>query len=246
MEDPAGDTIQTLISEINGRRSVLIVAGAGASADSGVPTFRGSSRSWWAGLLGLPTLLLFGTPFGWKWLPWLAWPLFARFMRRPMRRAKPNAFHHMAAELHARGKNVLVVTQNVDGLFQRAGLPPDRVIEQHGTVGRNICCRCLRDVEGDQYCARCGGWPRPAALLFGDDWFAPCDVGPAMEFDADAVVIVAGLSGMVASSDPIVRRRRRGPVFNVNPAPNRYDGPGVAPIRAGCDAVARRILRTSK
>lgn len=238
-------SISKLNCALANSRSVLIVCGAGTSAESGVPTFRGTTRSWWSGLLGYPILLVFGTPWGWEWLPWLVWPLFRIFMRRTMRRAEPNAFHELAVRLHDAGKDVLVVTQNIDGLFQRAGLPPQNVIEQHGTVQTNICSRCLKPVDGDAYCGACGGWPRPAALLFGDRWFPEADITPALKMSHDTVVIIAGLSGMVSSADPILNarigRRDGAHVFNINPLPNRYDGPRIECIRMGCAEVAKKI-----
>lgn len=233
-----------LADSLKKRRSVLVFAGAGASADSGIPTFRGSSGSWWAGVLGGPILLMFGTPWGWKWIPWIAWPLYSLFMRRSMQRAEPNEFHRLVARLAAEGMDVLVVTQNVDGLFQKAGVPADRVIEQHGTVLRNICCRCRRDVVGDAFCARCGGWPRPAAVLFTE--IIHGDVERVLRFDPDATVIVAGLSGAVASADPFLLPRIgkcvEGQVFNINPSPNAYDQGRVVSIRTGCAAAAENII----
>lgn len=117
---------------------ILVFSGAGASADSGIPTFRGSSGSWWAGCLGLPIMATVGTGTGWRAAPWLCWQLCNRYFRIPILHAPPNAFHFAMA---AFGKTawVRVITQNIDGLHQRGGTPDCDVAEVHGTI-RRICC----------------------------------------------------------------------------------------------------------
>ena len=97
-----------------------------------------------------------------------------------------------------------------------------------------------RDVVGDAFCAHCGGWPRPAAVLFTEPIQGA--VEPVLRFDADATVIVAGLSGAVASADPFLLPRigkcAAGQVFNINPAANAYDQGRVTSLRMGCAAAA--------
>jgi NAD-dependent deacetylase len=230
---------------------VVAFTGAGASADSGIPTFRGNAAAYWAGPLGWPVLALYGTPLGWRVAPWTAWPLFDRFMRRPIVRAAPNPAHTFLGELARRGCGVRVVTQNVDGLHQRGGVPAEHVAEVHGTVWRSVCIRCratlqetapceLPDAPDVGYCA-CGGWPRPAATLF-TEMVPPDAVAAAVDFvlydmqrAARPVVLIVGLSGTVPTSNSLISLARSiapaGRAFNINPGWSLFsDATGVVQV----------------
>jgi NAD-dependent deacetylase len=233
--------VQDIKKAIDAADIVYVFTGAGASADSGIPTFRGNAAAFWAGLLGGWIVLpLFGTPFGWKYIPQIAWPLYDRFMRRPVLGAKPNVFHNFLGELYLRGKDVRVVTQNVDGLHQRGGLPKERVCEIHGTLWRNRCTRCDYTIcetepqncepEEIEFCPRCDGWPRPDATLFYER--LPAHEIALMEKliyskpGKQPVVFVVGLSGTVGSSTREINAVTNLPnarVFNVNPGTSIFD-----------------------
>jgi NAD-dependent deacetylase len=93
--------------------------------------------------------------------------------------AQPNAAHHAVAELERRGRVRAVITQNIDGLHQRAGSSPERVIEIHGTALSVICLSCgdrlpredvqerVRAGEAVPECRSCGGILKPATVSFG-------------------------------------------------------------------------------
>mmetsp|Transcript_1133 Transcript_1133/g.1895 ORF Transcript_1133/g.1895 Transcript_1133/m.1895 type:complete len:191 (-) Transcript_1133:30-602(-) len=115
-------------------RRVVAFTGAGISAESGIPTYRDAfdGQGIWDGLLGQLGMLFFGTRFGFLFLPRTAWSCYCERLLLPIAQAEPNAGHKALAEL---GKlleaDVAVITQNVDGLHQRAG--STRVLELHGT-----------------------------------------------------------------------------------------------------------------
>jgi NAD-dependent deacetylase len=100
-------------------------------------------------------------------------------LEHPAWRAVPNAGHQALVALERRGKLLAIVTQNIDGLHQRAGHSPPRVIEVHGTVHEVICMRCgwrgpmretlerVRAGEEDPSCAKCGGILKSATISFG-------------------------------------------------------------------------------
>lgn len=170
---------------IKERRHIMVFTGAGASADSGIPTFRYSDHSLWTGVFGCFILPIFGTKTGWSWLPWFNWVMYRRFFWNTILHAKPNACHRYISDLNSSGQHwVRIITQNVDGLHQRAGTPPEHVAEIHGTVWNNVCSnkRCGEPIElvtpfpnlvydeskSVPHCRECGSPPRPDVTLFGE------------------------------------------------------------------------------
>lgn len=211
---------------------VVVFTGAGASADSGIPTFRGNASAWWAGLMGGWFVLpVFGTPLGWRYIPSISWYLFNTFMRMPVAAALPNATHRYFAEL-SKKNNVVVVTQNVDGLHQKAGHDASNVYEVHGTVWRSVCgeCHVVLDesnpksglISFEVAACACGGRPRPDAVLFTER--LPTETiekaQNRIESMGKAVVVIVGLSGNVPTCSRLIARASEGrDVFVVDPAP---------------------------
>lgn len=239
---PAPDSVMNeLVAAVHAADTIIVFTGAGASAESGIPTFRGSAASWWAGLGGIVVLPLLGTSYGlWRFWPSAAWPLYDRGMRRAVLAARPNDFHKKLAQWLYAGKDVRVITQNVDGLHQRAGIPKVRVAEVHGTLWRNVCCACkaivdevdpvtiaddVYEAHAVSYCSACGGNPRPDATLFGER----C---PPIELDlmdklavqsGNTIVLIVGLSGIVSTCDWNIHKLRECPTFIIDPvAPTKY------------------------
>jgi NAD-dependent deacetylase len=149
-------------------RHVCVLTGAGISAESGIPTFRDALTGLWANYraeeLATPEAFERDPGFVWKWYEW---------RRELIRQALPNAGHLALAALATRVPRLTLVTQNVDGLHQRAGSVG--VIEYHGNILRD---RCLveqvvsergRDAGGElPRCASCGGLLRPDVVWFGE------------------------------------------------------------------------------
>ncbi len=173
--------------------------GAGISAESGIPTFRGGSNSLW----GRFNPLELATPKAFAKNPLKVWEWYAWRIKLVLS-AEPNPAHKALAELERAGVIEAVVTQNVDGLHQRAG--SRRVIELHGNILR---VRCSREGCGFRAmlsgppeelppkCPRCGGVLRPDVVWFGeplppDSW----KEAEALARSSDAVLVV-GTSGVV-------------------------------------------------
>ena len=141
-----------------------------------------------------------------------------------MRDARPNAVHHAIVDLHRAGKLLAVVTQNIDGLHQMAGLPEERVIELHGTNRWIECLACKRRFEPqplfDEFsstlrpprCPECAGWLKPATISFGQS-LDPKTLEAAERAvkECDAVIALgstlSGLSSRRISSDGGKARR---------------------------------------
>ena len=128
---------------------VLVLTGAGVSAESGIPTFRGKD-GYWRNLD--PTKL--ATPEAFARDPQLVWDWY-RERRERIRNARPNAAHEAIARLAQRTDEFLLVTQNVDDLHARAGIPAQRMVRIHGDIFVTRCSRCEFSSAGR------GGSPEP-------------------------------------------------------------------------------------
>jgi len=154
---------------IDGQTRVLVLSGAGISADSGLATFRGSGGLW----EGEPVERV-ATPEGFAADPERVWRFYSA-RRRDAAAAEPNAAHRALAALEERlGDRFLLVTQNVDGLHGRAG--SQRLVEIHGSLWRSRCSRCLRPPVADARTpvepplprCECGALMRPDIVWFGE------------------------------------------------------------------------------
>ncbi len=154
---------------IGDRTRVLVLTGAGISAESGLATFRGVGGLW----EGYPVEQV-ASPEGFAADPELVWRFYS-MRRRDAAAAEPNAAHRALAALEERlGDRFLLVTQNVDGLHARAG--SRRLVEIHGTLWRTRCSVCLRPPFADSSypvepplprCV-CGALLRPDIVWFGE------------------------------------------------------------------------------
>ena len=154
---------------IDDRTRVLVLTGAGISAESGLATFRGAGGLW----DGHPVEQV-ASPEGFAADPELVWRFYST-RRRHAAAAEPNAAHRALATLEMRlGERFLLVTQNVDGLHARAGSV--RLVEIHGTLWRTRCSRCMRPpfadaafpVEPPLPRCVCGALLRPDIVWFGE------------------------------------------------------------------------------
>src|SRR5438093_11235362 len=115
---------------------VFVITGAGVSAESGIPTFRGKNGYW---RNFDPTKL--ATPEAFTRDPQLVWDWY-RERRQRIRNAQPNAAHKAIARLAKHADEFLLVTQNVDDLHARAGLPSEKIVQIHGDIFVTRCSRC--------------------------------------------------------------------------------------------------------
>jgi len=176
---------------------VVAFTGAGVSAESGVPTFRGAGGLW----EGHPVEEL-ASPRGFYADPVKVWRFYEE-RRRNLANVKPNPAHRVLAGWQERFARYAVVTQNVDGLHQAAGARG--VLELHGSIWRVRCLGCGREREErtvplprvPPLCSECGAMERPGVVWFGE--FLP-EVVMAAAFAAIEgceVLVVVGTSAVV-------------------------------------------------
>ncbi len=167
----------------------MVLTGAGISAESGIPTFRGAGGLWRnfrPEELATPEAFARDPKLVREWYQW---------RRGVVREAQPNAGHVALAELERRVPEYLLVTQNVDNLHERAG--SSKVTHLHGSIFIDRCIECGREMSPvpEEHCA-CGGWLRPGVVWFGE----PLPEAAWQEAAAAAqceVLLVVGTSALV-------------------------------------------------
>ncbi|MCJ7671149.1 MAG: NAD-dependent protein deacylase [Acidimicrobiia bacterium] len=190
--------LDTIAGWLREARQIVVLTGAGISTESGIPDFRGPQGLWTKNPMAEKTATL---------QHYVADPEVRRLAWRnrvasEMWSAEPNAGHRALAELETKAALHTLVTQNVDGLHQRAGSSPERIIEIHGTVHDAKCLTCgwrgpmgpvldrVRAGEDDPPCAECGGILKSATISFGEN-LVPEDLERAQRAAAGADVFVA-------------------------------------------------------
>lgn len=203
---------------------VVVFTGAGVSAESGVPTFRDRQTGLWARF----SVDELSTPRGFQRNPQLVWDWYAG-LRALMADAQPNPAHLAIARLQVLLPRLTLITQNIDGLHQRAG--STGVLELHGNLGRNKCFSCgvqaetLHDERRPPHCIHCGGLLRPDVVWFGEQLPANALAAAQQTADACDVLISVGTSGEVypAADLPLAAAAHGAIVIQVNPAATPLD-----------------------
>ena len=220
-----------LVARFRGANRLLVLTGAGVSAESGVPTFRGGGNS--AVWKGMPFDMISSAQMVnrdlqavWEWFD---------YRRQLLNSLKPNAAHYEIAKWQSRFRDFKLVTQNIDGLHQLAGSRD--VIELHGSIWSARCTTCnsrqvvTREGQRADACLDCGDPVRPDVVLFGE-------MLPAGAFESAAeaatnceLCFVIGTSALVypAAALPEIARDAGAFVCEVNPEPT--------PLSNLCDEV---------
>lgn len=225
---------------VSGARALLVLTGAGMSAESGVPTFRSMGGYW-----RTHDVTRLATPEAFARDPRLVWDWYLE-RRRTVRACAPNAAHRALAAWSRTGRG-RVVTQNVDGLHEQAGTVG--VVRLHGSLWLTRCSACGRErpdevLELPQLprSSCCRALERPAVVWFGEA-LPDGEVGTAMQAAraADAVLVI-GTSGVVhpAAGFVTLARRHGARVVDVNPEPDEVDADVALACPAG-EAVPRLL-----
>lgn len=218
---------EELVTRLRGARTLVVVTGAGVSASSGVPTFRGDDGLWRkyrAEDLATPEAFARDPKLVWEWYDW---------RRNVISRCRPNAAHDVLARWSTR-PGFSLITQNVDGLHERAGTA--NVIRFHGSIWE---LRCAADCGAPAWeerttplpalpptCPACGGLARPGVVWFGES-IDPDVLQRSSEAASHADVFLSvGTSSLVYPAAGLLHLARRGGAFaaEVNPGATGASG----------------------
>ena len=219
------EKLKKWVSESN---RIVFFGGAGVSTESGIPDFR-SVDGLYSQKFEYPPETIISHSFYEKRPEY-----FFRFYREKMLPLgfEPNITHRVLARWEQAGKLSAVVTQNIDGLHQKAG--SRRVYELHGSVLRNYCTRCgkfhtaefVRDAEGIPRCA-CGGIVKPDVVLYEESLDQDCIEKSVMAIRSADLLIVAGTSLTVYPAAGLINYYRGNRLVLINrdvtPFDNRAD-----------------------
>jgi NAD-dependent protein deacetylase/lipoamidase len=243
------DEARRLVGEA---QAVAVLTGAGISTDSGIPDFRGPNGVWTKNPAAEKTATL---------QHYVADPDVRRQAWRnrltsPTWEAQPNAGHRALVELERQGKLHTLITQNVDGLHERAGSDPARLVEVHGNSHRVVCLSCdetapmqraldrVRAGEEDPACRTCGGILKSATISFGQSLVADDLVrAERAARECDLLLAVGSTLAVYPICDvvPIAARFGAGIVI-VNAEPTQFDHLAAAVVRGSISEVLPEIV----
>jgi NAD-dependent deacetylase len=236
-------------------RRIVVCTGAGVSTDSGIPDYRGPAGQWTrdpasARFADLPSYLADAA------LREQAW---AHRVTNPALRAEPNAAHLALAQLYGRGVVSAVLTQNVDGLHQRAGVPDHAVLELHGNIRNTRCVDCgecrpmgealerVRGGERDPKCLACGGILKSATVFFGEAVDATVFAQAAGQLaTADLLWVIGSSLRVQPAAGMIAVTARETALIIVNAEPTPYDALAAAVVREPIGVAVPNIVEEAQ
>ena len=235
------------------RPLLAVLSGAGISTDSGIPDYRGPNGLWRRDPEA-EKLVTYEYYMGDPEIRRRSWQM--RLKNRTLK-AEPNTAHLAIAEVEKSGTPVRVITQNVDGLHQLAGMPDRKVLELHGTARSVVCTKChargpMEDAlarveagEEDPSCRECGGILKSATVMFGER-LDPVVLGEAVAITkACQIFIAVGSSLQVQPAAGLVgvAADHGAQLVIVNAEPTPYDERADEVIREPIGRALPELLR---
>ena len=211
-------SVETVRGWLRESQRVTVLTGAGISAESGVPLFRGAGGLWQKHRpedLATPQAFARDPQLVWEWYDW---------RRARVAEAKPNPGHYALAELEQRVPDFTLITQNVDGLHDRAG--SRNILKLHGDIWQLRCTDCRQEMDNTDvplvdlppHC-RCGALLRPAVVWFGESLSTSVLQTAANAATRAQLFLVIGTSALVqpAASLPLMAQQNGTRLVEINP-----------------------------
>lgn len=235
-----------LIEQLARARHLVVFTGAGVSAESGVPTFRDAQTGLWARFrpedLATPEAFLADPALVWDWYAW---------RRQLVQRVEPNPAHRALAELQDLVSRLTLITQNVDGLHQRAGSRD--VLELHGNLFRAKCfehhhpaAEWDHRIERPPRCLICGSLLRPDVVWFNEElpsrpWAEAMDAAVSAD-----VLLTIGTSMLVqpAAWLPMSALEAGAQVIQINPEPTDLSSRAQFDLRGKAGEILPALIRS--
>jgi NAD-dependent deacetylase len=236
---------ESLLERLRDARHVCVLTGAGVSAESGVPTFREAQQGLWARYDPMEL----ATPEAFQRDPELVWRWY-RWRRELVSQAEPNAGHRALAELQDLVPRLTLVTQNVDGLHQRAGSRD--AIEFHGNIFATRCfARCIEnrivdceDATDVPTCPECGALARPGVVWFGEG-IPEMALNASFAAAADCDVFLSvGTSSIVypAAGLVTIAQEAGAMTIEVNPNPTEQSDAFTSSLRGNAGVILPKLV----
>ena len=214
----AEEMINRIVQLMHRAKRCVVLTGAGVSAESGVPTFRGDDGLWGKFKpeeLATVDAFLANPKLVWEWYNW---------RRKIIGEVKPNPGHYALVEMEKLFDHFVLITQNVDGLHRRAG--SQNILELHGNINKNKCLECASQFPDDieikpdeiPVCPQCGGKIRPDVVWFGE-MLDGNTINQAFDESAKADIFFSiGTSAIVhpAASLPVEAKRSEATLIEIN------------------------------
>jgi len=218
-----GSSLGLLKNKLASARAITVVTGAGISADSGVPTFRGPEGLWRTFRpedLATPEAFARDPRLVWEWYNW---------RRELIATKQPNPAHGVVVEIERRVTQFWLITQNVDGLHRRAG--SRRLSEIHGNIWKVRCTVCGRISDNHDVpiqilplCPACHGLLRPHIVWFGESLASEDLQQSYAALEVSDLCLVVGTSGVVYPAAGFASVAKKSGAFvaeiNLDPTPN--------------------------
>jgi NAD-dependent deacetylase len=232
------DSIRDLAALVRGRQPCVVLTGAGVSTESGIPDFRSPTGIW-----AEYDPMEYATISAFRCDPLKVWEFYALRLSL-LASAEPNPGHLALAEIERRGLIEAVVTQNIDGLHQRAG--SEDVIEVHGSIRSASCLDCGDRVALDPAsprCVSCGAVLKPDVVMFGE-LLPAAQIARAEQLAREAgVMLVVGSSLEVypVAGLPLEALANGGHLAIVNRSSTPFDARATVVIDGGAGETLRAL-----
>jgi NAD-dependent deacetylase len=245
------EALDDIVEFLEISNKIVVLTGAGASTESGIPDFRSPDGIWRRYPPGTYQEFI-SKPEARK----RYWEL-RRVLGGQVASAKPNQTHYALAELERLGKLTGIITQNFDGLHQDAGNSPDRIVELHGTSRMAACTHCgtrssmaalqqrVEAGDDDPQCDLCGGYLKAATILFGQPVpRAELDRAIGLARDCDLFLVIgSSLRVSPAARLPMLTVERGMPLVIINREPTPLDSRADVVLRANAGETMAYLLK---